>query len=161
MRSLPTFSFAACFGSFCHLHRYFHLFLSTYVLLDVNFWIFYLIYNINYSVKVSFRQDKYFFVFWCFLSFLGTGFLSSTFYCISRCLPTKRIKTNQGLLSVATFALRLIHTITALPVGNLARVMTPVSRSNLPVKSVLLSENAMSKSKRKTLPLLKMMNSTF
>ena len=33
----------------------------------------------------------------------------------------------------------LILTITALPVGNLTRVMTPVSRFNPPVKSVLLS----------------------
>ena len=48
----------------------------------------------------------------------------------------------QDLTSVATFALRLIHIITALPVGNLARVMTSVSRLNLHVKSVLLSQNS-------------------
>ena len=59
------------------------------------------------------------------------------FYCVSRCLPTKRIKTNRGLVSVVTFALRLTHIITALPVGNLARVMIPVSLLIHPVKFVL------------------------
>ena len=47
---------------------------------------------------------------------------------------------DKPMSSVVTFALRMIHIITALPLGNLARVMTPVSRLNLPVKSVLLSQ---------------------
>ena len=69
---------------------------------------------------------------------------------------------------MATFALCLIHTITALPVGNLARVVTPVSLLNPPVQSVLLSQknkrsklhkgNAVSKSKRGTLLVFTMMN---
>ena len=37
--------------------------------MDVDFWLFYVIYLIVYSVKVPFRQDKYFFLFWCFWSF--------------------------------------------------------------------------------------------
>ena len=40
--------------------------------------------------------------------------------------------------SVITFALRLTHIIIALPVGNLARVMTPVSLLKIHVKYALL-----------------------
>ena len=40
--------------SVCHLHRYFHLLLSTYVLLDVDFWSFHVLYIIDYSVKFQF-----------------------------------------------------------------------------------------------------------
>ena len=42
-------------------------------------------------------------------------------------MPTKQIRVSLDLVSVITFASRLTHIITALPVGNLARVMTPVS----------------------------------
>ena len=80
LRSRPTFSLATWISSVCHLHRYFHLFLSTCVLLDVNFW------------QVH--------------------------------LPPSNSRHE---MSVGTFASYLTHIITALPVGNLARVMTPVS----------------------------------
>ena len=60
-----------------------------------------------------------------------------SFYCVSKCLPTKRIKTNRDLASVDTFASHLTHIITALLVGNLARVMTPVSLLKIHVKYTL------------------------
>ena len=43
-------------------------------------------------MKVPFRQDKYFFLFLVFLSFPRFRLSSTSFYCVSRCLPTKRIK---------------------------------------------------------------------
>ena len=41
--------------------------------------------------------------------------------------PIKRIKTNRELENAVIFVFLLIYTTIALPVGNLARVMTPVS----------------------------------
>ena len=61
-----------------------------------------------------------------------------SFYCVSRCLPAKRIKISLDLVSVITFASRLKHIIIALPVGNLVRVMTPVSLLKIHVKYALL-----------------------
>ena len=43
------------------------------VLLDLTISPFCLIYSIAYSVKVTFRQDKYFFNYLCFCEFLGSG----------------------------------------------------------------------------------------
>ena len=136
MRSCPTFSLAAWIGSFCRLHRYFHLFLST--LLDVDFWSFYVIYIIDYSVKVSFRQDK--FLLLVFLSFPRFRLFAATFLLHFEMSAHQTNKEKPRSIKCDHFCFFLIHTIIALPVGNLARVMTPVSRSNLPVKSVHLSQ---------------------
>ena len=62
-----------------------------------------------------------------------------------KCLPTKRIKTNRELLSVATFVSYLTHTIIAPPVGNLARLMTPVSLLWRPVISASFTDEQMNK----------------
>ena len=55
-----------------------------------------------------------------------------------KCLSIKLIKTNRELSNAATFASVSTYTTTALPVGRLAREMTPVSPSKLPVKCVRL-----------------------
>ena len=55
-----------------------------------------------------------------------------------KCLSTKRIKTNRELRNAAIFVLVSTYTTIALPVGRLARVMTPVSPSKRPVISVHL-----------------------
>ena len=57
-----------------------------------------------------------------------------------KCPPIKRIKTNRELENAAIFVFLLIYTTIALPVGNLARVMTPVSLLKHPVISVHLSQ---------------------
>ena len=54
-----------------------------------------------------------------------------SFYCVSKCPPTKRIKTSPDLPSVATSESHSTLITIAPHAGNLARVMTPVSRLNL------------------------------
>ena len=51
---------------------------------------------------------------------------------------TKRIKTNRELRNAAIFVLVSTYKTIALPVGRLARVMTPVLPSKRPVISVHL-----------------------
>ena len=53
----------------------FSVYPSLYVLLDVISWLFCLINVLEYSVKVPFRQDKYFRIFCTFCEFLGSGLL--------------------------------------------------------------------------------------
>ena len=77
-----------------------------------------------------------------------------SFYCVSRCLPTKQIKISLDLVSVVTFASRLTHIIIALPVGNLARVITRVSLLKIHVKYALLLQ----KNKCKVLPYSRRLN---
>ena len=98
---------------------------------------------ISFSGRFVFAILSFFFasdplVFACFeLSSVQVFFY--VFYCVSKCLPTKRIKTNRDPASAGTSVFLLTHKITALPVGNLARVMTPVSLLRAHVQFVLLS----------------------
>ena len=106
-----------------------------------------------------------------FSVFLGSGFLHVHLLLRLKCLPTKRIKTNRELVNVDIFVSHLIRTTIVLPVGNLARVMTPVSLMRRHVISVHLSQmnkrikfntgNATERNKRRTLLALKMMNLIF
>ena len=68
-----------------------------------------------------------------FSVFLGSGFLHLRLLLRLKCPPTKRIKTNRELENAVIFVFLLIYTTIALPVGNLARVMTPVSPLKHPV----------------------------
>ena len=107
-----------------------------------------------------------------FWVFLGSGFLHLCLLLRLKCLPTKRIKTNRDLVSVVTFVSHLTYIDIALPIGNQARVMTPVSLLRRPVISVHLSQmnkwinfntgNAIYRNtKRGTLLVQKMMNLIF
>ena len=93
-----------------------------------------------FHIPIHHKYNKYFSLFLCVLSFPRFRLFSTSFYCVSKCLLTKRIKTSQDLANVGTFASHLTHIITALTVGNLARVMTPVSLLKVRVKYVLLSQ---------------------
>ena len=107
---------------------------------------FFVIYIIDYSVKVPFLQDKYFSIF-----LRVSRFRLFSMYILLRlkCLPTKRIKTNRDLANAGTSAFPSTHIPTALPVGNLARVMTPVSLSIIPaIYVVLLQMSKISQRKR-------------
>ena len=75
-----------------------------------------------------------------FLAFLGSGNSIVRLLLRIKCLTIKQIKTNRELRNVAIFASVLIHIISALPVGRLAREMTPVSPLKPLVKFARLSQ---------------------
>ena len=75
-----------------------------------------------------------------FLAFLGSGNSIVRLFIAYKMFLIKQIKTNRELRNAAIFALVLIHIISALPVGRLAREMTPVSPLKPLVKFARLSQ---------------------
>ena len=157
-----------CFGSFLSLHRYFHLYLSTYVLLDVNFYAFHLIYNLDYSVNVSLRQDKYIFV---FLSFPRYRLFSSNVLLCFKISAHQRNKDKPRSIKCRHFCFAIDSHNYCPTCKKSGKVDDPCVTFESPCEICasfteeqlikITHRNAMSKSKRKTLLVLKMMNSTF
>ena len=81
-----------------------------------------------------------FLIFACFEFSSVQAFLHLHLLLRLKCPPIKRIKTNREFKNPAIFVFPLIYTTIALLVGNLARVMTPVSPLKRPVISVHLSQ---------------------
>ena len=96
------------------------------------------IYFIDYSVEFLFLQDKYFPQFSRVLSFPRFRFFTSTSFIVFKMSTHQTNKANRDLASVGIFTSDLTTIITALPVGKLARVMTPVSLLKACVKYVVL-----------------------
>ena len=94
----------------------------------------------DYSVKFCFDRISIFLVFACFEFSSVQAFLYLRLLLRLKCPSIKRIKTNRELKNAAIFVFLLIYTTIALLVGNLARVMTPVSHLKRPVISVHLSQ---------------------
>ena len=89
--------------------------------------------------KILFSQVKYFLCFRVFRVFSVQAIPIVRLFIALKCLSIKQTKTNRELRNAAIFASVLIIITTALPVGSLAREMTPVSPLKPPAKFARLS----------------------
>ena len=89
------------------------------------------------SIRIYYQQGGLFLVFVCF-EFSSVQAFIYVFLLRFKMSAHQMNKDKLDLVSVVTFASHLTHIIIALPVGNLARVMTPVSLLKIHVKYALL-----------------------